>query len=232
MPRFYRYCFFFAPSPPDSFLNECAAATEPPRPLRMAKRFPFVGYKFCSPLIITLFFLRSPSAIVWRVIAIVINAVYRVGSRRSAPHVSEKSSIVVTPLPAHTNPPPPVVLVAGVCRTRCSPLNPLPRLILRRFVAFAVRSIPNGGCFRREASAGFSNTASKITTSYSSCPAAGTIAYPLKSVFTVSRCGLCSEAAKNLVAQINKFTHNTLSGIAQKDAWQAGLSTNGSVCIT
>lgn len=75
-----------------------------------------------------LFFQRHPSAILRRVIPVVINTIKRVSPRRLWPHVLKKGFKAVNPLLAHRNAPPAVMGVARPIFVETSIFHADPRI--------------------------------------------------------------------------------------------------------
>lgn len=94
--------------------------------------------------IVALLFLRGPSAVLWGVGAIVINAV-KLMTDRTRPHVGKEGGEVVTPSLTHGNPAPSPVGVSRMVRVITARLRVAPRIVFwrracARLVAVLVRS--------------------------------------------------------------------------------------------
>ena len=104
-------------------------------------------------LIVGLLLYGSPSAVVRRVVAIIVNPVYRVLSGWAWSHIREKCGKVVFPLITNLDISGEIIFTSGVVRVIASPPNIKPRKIFRRISQAVFRA--TGRChLSRKASTG------------------------------------------------------------------------------
>lgn len=82
--------------------------------------------------IASLFFWRGPSAVIWRVVTIILHAIKRVLRRWASAHVGEECREVIAPAVADRNPSSAPILVTWMRDVETAPPHVAPRVVLGR----------------------------------------------------------------------------------------------------
>lgn len=91
--------------------------------------------------IVGLFLLGRPPAILWRVRAVVVDAVYRVLRRWAWTHIRNEGSVVVAPRIADSDAAPAIVLKDGIARVVAALFHSFPCSVLARLVGLPMSSV-------------------------------------------------------------------------------------------
>jgi len=138
------------PSALQTFINYVRFQSDFSSPLAQSKFLIAIRQKVVSSRITRLLFTGSPSAIIWRIIAVIVNAINR-GPIRPWPHVSNKRREADSPSVAHLYPSTAVVFPVLFGLVSTSRDDPAPNAIFRA-MTHAVRLIARQEYFSFQAS--------------------------------------------------------------------------------
>jgi hypothetical protein len=129
-----------------------------------------------------LFDRSSPSAIFWRVWAVVINAINRVLGRRTTPHVRQEGVIRVAPSVAHMNAAASIAVIVDMARAGASGLHSLPDFVFGGRLPLRALSVlfiwATSAVFSFQAAAAFGAASPQVSGSCCSASTALTRALP------------------------------------------------------
>lgn len=83
----------------------------------------------------------SPATVMWRVVPVVVDTIYRVCGRWARPHVSKKYRKRLTPLITDSNPAGAIKMPVRLARISATLNHALPRVVLGRYVATHRRTV-------------------------------------------------------------------------------------------